>query len=204
MRIVVFLSILFLGACTIDNPNIPEKYKNTKSDTLNVGYMYWWSGGPFTGQCGFEYSIALTGIITKIYKPKEAYMFDGDTLYIPQKGVIEINDIYMAVNTEKEKYIGQKYISSDCFWGEKLEESDKVIVFMYAYEGLNCIPSNSIIKIEDYRDPIVFSTIKYIKNGYDPLSIIQDTTIWSKYKLDDDLKRIIDCKIKGITSNNID
>ncbi len=179
-----------------------------KSDTLDVGYTYWWpSGGPFIGMCGDIYSIVFTGTITKINKTSRPHTLTGDTatvLYTPQFGVIKINDIKVK-NPPKECYkkypgknfSGEQYFKSDCFYDLKLKEGDNVIIFVYSYEGEYSIPSNSIIKIKNFDDPIVLSIEKYIKNNQDPLFIKADTTIWSKYGLDYSLKQIIDCRLSN-------
>jgi hypothetical protein len=177
-----------------------------KTDTLDVAYTYWWpSGGPFIGLCGDSYSMVFTGTITQINRPLKPYTVHNDTtivLYIPQYGVVKIEDIKYknqpkeGYNKSKGKtYNGEKYFMSDCFHDLKLKVRDKVLVFIYSYEGAYCIPNNSILKIDNFNDPIVLSIDKYIKNNQDPLVIKADTTIWKKYGFDYSLKQIIECRM---------
>jgi hypothetical protein len=175
------------------------------SDTLNVGYTYWWpSGGPFTGLCGNTYSIVFTGTITKLYKPENSHPNGrniGEVTWTPQKGVIKINKVEFKKPPEEgykatagRNYGGENYFSSECFFGSGLNEGDKVIVFIYSYEGEYSIPGNSILKIESFSDAAVHSIQKYIKNGQDPLAVEEDTSVWRKYNLDYALKEIIKCR----------
>jgi len=194
----------------VDNSTTTKEYKNSNSDTLNVRYTYWWpSGGPFVGLCGDRYSLVFTGTIIKIHKPLRPYTVTGDTtmaLYTPQEGIMEINDIKVK-NPPNEgykkhpgrNYNGEQYFKSDCFYDLKLKEGDKVIVFIYSYEGEYSIPSQSILKIESFNVPIISSIEKYIQNGQDPLVIKGDTVIWRKYNLDYALKQIIDCRVNSET-----
>jgi len=194
----------------VDNSTTTKEYKNSNSDTLNVHYTYWWpSGGPFVGPCGDRYSLVFTGTIIKIDKPSRPYTLAGDktmVLYTPQKVIIKINDIKVKnpPNEGYKKYPGknynsEQYFKSDCFYGLNLKEGDKVIVFIYSYEGEYGIPSQSILKVESFNVPIIASIEKYIQSGQDPLVIEGDTVIWSKYNLDYALKQIIDCKVYSET-----
>jgi len=177
-----------------------------KSDTLSVAYTYWWpSGGPFIGLCGDRYSLVFTGTITKINNPQKPHTINSDTafvLYTPQYGIIKIDDIKVENAPEEgnskqpgKKYSGEQYFKSDCFYQLKLKEGDKVMVFVYSYEGEYCIPGNSILKINSFDDPIVLSVEKYIKNNQDPLAIQPDIKLWRKYGFESALKQIIDCRL---------
>lgn len=185
-----------------------EENIKSNSDTLDVNYTYWWpSGGPFIGLCGDSYSLVFTGIVTKLYEPTGPYPTgrnSGEVLYFPQKGIIKINEIkYKQQPSEGYKktpghsYSGERYFSSDCFYNLNLTEGDKVIGFIYSYEGEYSIPDKSILKILNFKDPIVVSIDKYINNKQDPLSIINDTSQWRKYGLDYALKQIIECRLSN-------
>jgi hypothetical protein len=180
---------------------------NQKSDTLKAGYTYWWpDGGPFTGLCGNPYMLVFTGTLTKIWEPTGPYPTGrnvGDVMYYPQKGVISIEHILYRHNPtivrkdqEVHNYSGEHYFMSDCFYDMKLMEGDKVIAFVYDYEGAYSIPSNSVLRLKTFTDPVVLSIEKYIKNDQDPLSIAADTNIWSYYGCKDALKQIIQCRIE--------
>jgi hypothetical protein len=201
---------LFLVCITL--PRCSQNIANNKSYTFDVKYAYWWpSGGPFVGMCGDSYSLVFTGIITKINKPYIPYTINNDStavLYTPQEGIIEINDIKISnppkkdnKNTPNNNIDNEKFFKSDCFYHLNLKEGDKVIVFVYSYEGEYCIPNNSILKINDFDDPVVLSIENYIKNNQNPLFIKADTAIWSKYKLDSSLKQIIDCRLSTQNDN---
>jgi len=197
--------ILIFGSFMSGNYSPYHKLPNTKSDTLNVAYTYWWpTGGPFVGECGDSYSLVFTGTITKLYNTLIPNTTRDTTtvLYTPQKGIIKINEMKYKKNPDKaykksdgKCYNGELFFSSDCFYESGLKEGDKVIVFIYSYEGEYCIPGQSILKINNFDDPIVLSIDKYIKYDYDPLSIKDDLNAWKKYNLDYALKQIIDCRL---------
>lgn len=177
---------------------------SNNTDTLKVNYTYWWpSGGPFIGLCGDEYSLVFTGTITRLNKPSGPFKSHDKTitLYTPQTGVVKINEVKFkkapgecSKDTTGHEYNGEAYFSSDCFNESRLKEGDKVIVFIYSYEGEYSIPGNSVLRINNFDDSIVKSVDKYIKNNQDPLSIKDDLIIWSKYGLDKTLKKIIECR----------
>lgn len=203
------LTTLFLASFTLTScSQEPTKGKSATlhTDTLDIAYTYWQpSGGPFIGMCGHVYSLVFTGTVTKISKPSKPVTSSSDTttvLYTPQEGVIEINDIKLKHAPEAgfEKYPvdgggRKKYFKSDCFYDLELKEGDKVLVFVYDYEEAYSISGNSILKIENFDDPVVLSTEKYIKYRQDPLFIQTDINIWGKYGLDKALKQMIDCRL---------
>lgn len=195
----VFGSFLFINSGTIS-----EKVK-TKTDTIDVGYTYWWpSGGPFIGLCGDKYSIVFTGKVTKLFNPSPDLPNGrnvGEVTYTPQEGVIMIDQVLCKRSPEEgykktpgRNFNNEKYFSSNCFYKSGLSEGDMVIVFIYSYEGEYSIPGNSILKISSFNDEAVTSIEKYIKNGQDPLVIESDTAIWRRYGLDYALKEIIKCR----------
>ena len=202
MKTLIFITLFLAGSATTSYSQYITK---AKSDTLDVPFTYWWpDGGPFIEYCQVSYSLVFTGTVTKIYKPPKMNTKSGDPLdygmYIPQLGVIKIDDVKIKNPPKKDRrdYIGknfsdEKYFRSDCFFGLKLKKGDKVIVFVYSFDGEYSIPSNSILKIKNFNDPIVQLIEKYIKNNQNLLSIKDDTTILKKYGLDKSLKKRIDC-----------
>ena len=206
------LIVLCFGSFIFNTSGKCAKSTINKSDTLKVPYTYWWpSGGPFTGLCGDKYAIVFTGTITKLYKPSKPYTVSNDSvtiLYSPQKGVIKINEIKVKKAPDEgykkvpgTSYYGESYFSSDCFYDSRLNEGDKVLVFIYSYEGEYSIPSGSILKIDNFDDPMIKSIEIYIKSNQDPLTIRKDTSLWEKYGQGDALKQIIDCRLSDINKN---
>jgi hypothetical protein len=183
-----------------------QKIKNNY-DTLDVACTYWWPyGGPFIGMCGERYSIVFVGTVTKVYQASKPHTLPNDSIEIftPQKGVIRINEIKFKSSPHDEskkkplrKYAGQAFFSSDCFSGLDLKEGDKVLTFIYSYEGDYSIPARSILKVKDFNDPVILSIEKYIKSNQNPLAIRGDTTLWAKYEFDWNLKQIIECKVSN-------
>jgi hypothetical protein len=210
LKIVLTILILFVPGILIFSGSAKvREYIKTEPDTLNVPYTYWQpSGGPFTGLCGNPYSLVFSGKVTKLYDKIEHHptgVYEDAVLYTGQKGIIEIAEMKFKHAPEEGykktpgyNYNGEHYFVSDCFYGSGLKEGDKVIVFIYSYEGEYCIPGKSILKIGDYKDPAVRSVEKYIKNDQNPLSIRADTSLWAGYGLDDDLKQIIDCRLSSM------
>lgn len=201
---VIILFLLFSSCTRSSTVNSKELLG---SDTLNVSYTYWWpSGGPFIGLCGDPYSFVFTGTVTKLYPP---FQYKSSSEVLLQKGVIKINDIKYKGSPEKDPrkslgytYSNEHYFSSDCFYDLNLKEGDKVVVFIYSYEGEYSIPAKSILKLESFTDPILTSLEKYIKSNQDALAIKDDINSWKKYNLDKALEQIIDCKIEthGLTA----
>ncbi len=172
--------------------NEREIVVNSNSDTLSVGYTYWWPySGPFIGACGNKYALVFLGVVAEINTP----VIDTTVSYIPQTGVIEITQILKKENLENEKYNNQKYFSSDCFNGAKLKKGDSVMVFCYEYEGYYSIPGPmSILKIKGENDPAIRSIKKYIKSDQNPIVIKNDITLWKKKGFGNALKQIIECQ----------
>lgn len=209
--ILAFLSFVTFF-CITGCSSAPCRNSSPDADTLKVGYTYWWpGGGPFTGLCGNPYSVVFTGTVVRIDAPRGPYPSGrnaGEVLYNPQNGVISIDHVILSCppahecnDTSVHAYSGEKWLTSDCFYGSNLHVGDKVMVFLYSYEEDYCIPSNSIIKIENEDDPAVISIKKYIKHDQDPLSISSDTVLWKKYGFDDELKQIIECKQYSLRKN---
>jgi len=189
--VLLTVSIFFTYCQTPNKKNIENKIaKNT--DTLRVGYTYWWSqSGPFMGLCGDEYSLAFLGIVKEINEPIK----HTQALAISQKGSIEIVKVLKKRKLIKEEYKNQKYFISDCFYNSNLKKGDKVMVFCYEYEGSYSIPNKkSILKITKFDDPIVKSIQKYIDANQNPIVIKKDLDLWSKRGFVDDLKQLIECR----------
>ncbi|MBK7882534.1 MAG: hypothetical protein IPJ81_00850 [Chitinophagaceae bacterium] len=186
--VVIIITSNYLPANNADKLVIQENNR----DTLNVGYTYWWAqGGPFIGLCGDEYALVFTGTVTKLFTPLPNN--PDDAVRSSQKGVIKISSIRKSRATEKDNYNNEQYFSSDCFYDSGLKEGDKVIVFMYEYEGGYSIPGKSILKIKNFNDPIVVSIEEYIKNGQDIRAIKKDFKMWEKYGFKAELKEMMEC-----------
>ena len=171
--LISLLTLLVLGGFMVSKSGAFEKSVNAKTDTLKVPFTYWFpSGGPFTGLCGNPYSLVFTGTVSKLYSPKGPFPTGrnvGEVFYSPQTGIILINDIkYKTAPTEGyskkqgHTYDGEGYFISDCFNDLKLKEGDKVIAFVYSYEGEYCIPGNSILKLNNFKDSITL----YSESGF--------------------------------------
>ncbi|MBN2694760.1 hypothetical protein JXR93_08860 [bacterium] len=187
--------------------NIQDK----KENIFNVPYTYWWpSGGPFISLCGEKYSMVFLGTVDDIEEPIQSDIEEYkkfEKLYIPQNGVIKVEEILVVNNIEKTKLSesikniinsnldknSELFFKSDCFYNSKLKKGDKTTVFIYFYEGDLSIPSNSIIKIDSFNSDIVESIKTYIKNNQNPLSIKKDLKLWKRYSLDKALKENIEC-----------
>ena len=183
---------MFFGYGQANNNLQNEQEINNHLDTLNIGYTYWWnSSGPFIGLCGENYSLVFLGVVEDIKSPVR----DSTLSYTSQEGIIEITEILKSMKLEKEKYNGQKYFSSDCFYNSGIKKGDTVAVFCYEYEGSYCIPGpKSIIKIDGFKDSLVKSIRKYIKTGENPIAIKKDLQLWKSKGFATELKQIIECK----------
>ncbi|WP_298547021.1 hypothetical protein [uncultured Aquimarina sp.] len=167
-----------------------------KSDTLEVGYTYWWpENGPFIGNCGEQYSLVFLGTIHEVYKKTEQQQ------YASQMGVIKVDKVLIAAALKNKTYQDEQYVTSDCFAQVDAKKGDKVLVFCYEYEGSISIPGGkSILKINDSSDPIVASIKRYIGSNQNPLSIEDDLHIWEEIELGSELSQIISCK-KTLSKN---
>ena len=168
-----------------------QEIKPEKEELLDVGYTFWWPhSGPFIGLCGTPYAFVFKGTVIEI----------ADTISVghlevkKQNGKIEIQ-VFMALEQpDKQKYTGQKYFTSDCFYGLDLKVGDKVMGFCYEYEGYFAIPGGkSLLKIDHWNDPLVRAIGQYLENGRNPYSVSDQMELWEKYDLVEDLKRNMEC-----------
>ena len=161
-----------------------------QSDTLTVGYTYWWSeSGPFIGLCGEPYALVFKGHIKSI---KETPIHTNT--YTSQKGSISIEEVLYSTTLAKQKYQGEKVFVSDCFYGSHLNEADAVLVFCYAYEDAYCIPgAGSILPIHRNDDAIITSVKEYITSGQNPSMLKNDKLIWEPYGLSPKITQMIHC-----------
>lgn len=200
-----FMLLLFSVACKEKNAeqiNFPKKdiidaikssQLETNQDTLLVAYSYWWpQAGPFIGNCAQPYSLAFIGTIRNIEQPLPKG--EGQS-YISQWGTISIDEVLAKRTLENEHFHEEAYTAFDCFNGTAFKQDDRVLVFIYEYEGGYVIPgSEAIIKISGENDPKVKSIRTYITSNYDPLTIETDLNLWKEIDQADALKQLIDCK----------
>ena len=128
---------------------ISQKYYSLNPDTLNVGYTYWWpNANPLLNFTADKCPLVFIGKVSSLGKviiPDEE-----EPPTIIQKGTIEIISLIKHEGLPKQKFSGQKYFSSDCFYNSNLKIGDRVLVYCYAYEGMYSIPGKeSILKISD-------------------------------------------------------
>ncbi|WP_103069157.1 hypothetical protein [Aquimarina sediminis] len=195
IKTILAVSLLFLNACSAQGKKSSineEKSRDSVSDTLAVGYTYWWpQSGPFVGYCGDEYALVFLGTVQFIDIPAK----DSTSVVVSQQGGIQINEVLAVRDLKKNRYMNQNLLVSDCFYGKDLKKGDRVMVFCYEYEDNYSIAGRkSILKIEETNDPIVQSIKKYIKANQNPIAIKSDILLWQNYGLDDQLKQIINCK----------
>ncbi|MBU1219127.1 hypothetical protein KKF34_19250 [Myxococcota bacterium] len=132
----------------------------------------------------------FTGTVKSIDAPDPSI----HNLYISKKGQITIENILFLRKTKKSNYLNQNIFQSDCFSSFKGKVNDKVLVFLYEYEGKYSIAGDkSIIIIPSYEDNLVSVINKYIKT-LDPIDIKDEILTLAKYGLGDDFKRILQCR----------
>lgn len=172
--------------------NSQSKPVSINSDTLNIGYTYWWpESGPFIGLCGEEYAFVFLGEIVDI----NTSINDTSAHYISQKGIIKIKEVIKVRALKEQTYKNEKYFTSDCFYGLNVKNGDKVLVFCYEYEGSYSIPGkNAVLKLKTFNDATILSIKNYVQANQNPLSIKGDMALWEKKGFGNKLKQIIECK----------
>ncbi len=194
-KTIIIFSFLFCNSSYAQKKEIDIKTNQQKSilsDTLRVGYTYWWpQSGPFIGHCGDKYALVFLGTVQHIDKPIK----DDDMLYIPQEGSIKIDEVLTFRSLKKKTYDKQNFFISNCFYKQDIKQGDRVLVFCYEYEDNYSIPGGkSILKIKDSNDPVVQSIKRYITSGQNPLELKKHIALWKSYGLETDVKRVIACK----------
>lgn len=191
--VIMAFGILALTlACDVGKKKASDLNIAFTQDTLTVGYTYWWpESGPFIGSCGEELSLVFTGIVSALKAPTDA----AGPLYISREGIITIENVFKIKDLGAQRYKGQKYFLSDCFNDLDLDVGDTVLVVCYDYEGAYSIPgNNSILKIDDFDDPLIKSLKTYIDMGQNPLKLIDDRGLWATHGLGRKLEELIKCK----------
>lgn len=194
IKTIVIFSFLFCSTSYAQKKEIDVKRDQstpTVSDTLKVGYTYWWpQSGPFIGHCGDKYALVFLGTIQHIDKPIE----DDDRAYTSQKGSIKIDEVLTSRGLKKNVYDKQKFFVSDYFYNQGVKKGDQVLVFCYEYEDNYSIPGGkSMLKIEDSNDPVVQSIKRYIQSGQNALELKKDVVLWKNHGLEADVKQVIAC-----------
>ncbi|HET8736857.1 MAG TPA: hypothetical protein VFM69_09675 [Pricia sp.] len=161
-------------------------------DTLHVGYTYWWpEAGPFIGNCGQELSLVFSGVVTNLKPPTN----EAGPLYTPQKGTITIERVFKIKELGESTYKGQRFVTTDCFYGSGLGTGDTVLVVCYDYEDAYTIPGKgSLLKIDSFEDEAITSLRKYIDADGDPEHIEKDIGLWASYGHGRALQQIIECR----------
>ncbi|WP_035096347.1 hypothetical protein [Aquimarina megaterium] len=189
-KAIVIFALLFFSTSYAQ-----KKEANTplySSDTLRVGYTYWWpQSGPFIGNCGDTYALVFLGTIQHIDDPIK----NDDMLYTSQRGIIDIDEVLTSRILKKNRYDKQKFFVSDYFYEQDVKEGDRVLVFCYEYEDNYSIPGGkSMLKIKGDNDPILLSIKRYIQSNQNALELKKDVALWKNYGLEAEVKQVIACK----------
>ena len=206
IKLLLFVSaLLLLNACAqTENPNATKNDTNLSSKeqlknkqkvktSLRIPYTYWWeSSGPFMGMCGNPYSLVLSGTIKELGKEQKEENF------IAQEGLVVIHEKLFNQATRKQNFSEETFIKTNSFYNTGVKLGDKVLLFIYEYEGEYTIPGRkSILKIEDFAGAEIQSIKKYIAAKQNPLAIKEDLKLWKKKGLETELQNIIDCRLAG-------
>ena len=170
-----------------------QSHKNTqktivKSDTLDLGYMYW--ANDFTPfGFGSRYSLIILGTVTQIENPTEV---SEDDIYTSVEGHIVIEEVILDSKSHDRNMNSIGNISTDCFEGTNLSKGDQVLVFCVSYEGDYAITGKqSIIKIPAKDKRYITSIKKYINASYDPTVIEKDIDLWREVAVGNALENYI-------------
>ncbi|WP_299767580.1 hypothetical protein [uncultured Dokdonia sp.] len=188
-----FYTPILLIAFTLLITTACQSHKNIqpnviKTDTLDLGYMYW--ANDFTPfGFGSRYSLILLGTVTKIENPAEV---SEDAIYTSVEGHITIKEVILDSKSHGNDMNSIGSITTDCFEGTTLSNGDQVLVFCVSYEGNYAITGKqSIIKIPKNDKRYITSIKKYINASYDPRIIEKDIELWRKVAVGDALENYL-------------
>ncbi|GAA4109088.1 hypothetical protein GCM10022393_05480 [Aquimarina addita] len=196
--LLIYLTIVGLIFCNNTCAQSEKHFKQiiTKaskvSDTLSVGYTYWWTqSGPFIGYCGEQYGFVFLGTIQQI----DHTVQNDKSIHPSQKGSIKIDEVLVARDLKKNRYSKQKVMVSDCFYEQDLREGDQVLVFCYEYEENYSIPGRkSLLKVNGNKDPLIQVIKRYILSGQDALMLKEEMDLWKLHDLETEALQLIRCK----------
>lgn len=188
-----FYTSILLVAFTLLVTTACQSHKNTqhtikKTDTLDLGYMYW--ANDFTPfGFGSRYSLIVVGTINTIAAPAKV---SEDAIYTPVEGSIAITEVILDSKSHHRNMNNIHTITTDCFEATSLSKGDQVLVFCVSYEGDYAITGRqSIIKIPVNDRRYITSIQKYIDASYDPTVIEKDIDLWRKVAVGDALENYI-------------
>lgn len=192
---LILLLIIYPGIKGIhaqENRSTEETLPTPDTDTLYVGYTYWWpESGPFVGLCGTPYALAFTGIVKQLDATEKA----SNGIYNSRYGVIEIKELLKVDGVGKDVYRNQRFFASDCFENTGARVGELVLVFCYEYEdGISIPGGRSILRLDGLSDPLLESIKKFIAADQNPEAIAADFKLWESSGFGGMLEEMIECR----------
>ncbi|MCI5055910.1 MAG: hypothetical protein MRY83_07360 [Flavobacteriales bacterium] len=182
MNKLVLVVLILLSSMNLKSQN---RFNYESKDTLYAHYTFWWLlHGPFAHKPQMYFIGELTHLREEI---------DTNSLARGREGTIRIKEVLHVVDTERQKYRGQKYFNVDCFPEKPMKIGQKFLVTVNEYEDNYVMPGGqSLLKIDSYEDPKVESLRKYVAADFNPNAILSDTATWNAAKLQFGLKYQLD------------